>query len=182
MLGLLGFYDEFQGFAGQSNGSIRDAMQPVGEADEAEIVAYLDAGHFLIDVMEAGNDVISGSLHRHSVGCSSLLSDGSWVWRKDFPHYLETYHVALPGEFVEDVRKANYRMPSLLVAEFAPKCDETLPVIGWSTAVPWQSESAVIQPFSRAVMTKAEFEAAQLAREQDRPTGKWSKRRKPRRV
>lgn len=61
VLGLLGFYDEPDHRAGRPAGSIRDAVQPVGEPDEAELVAYLDAGHVLIDVMEAGRDVITGS-------------------------------------------------------------------------------------------------------------------------
>ncbi|MQY36921.1 hypothetical protein SRB17_49230 [Streptomyces sp. RB17] len=53
VLGLLGFYDELDNRSGQPNGSIRDAVQPVGEPDETDLVAYLDAGHVLIDVMEA---------------------------------------------------------------------------------------------------------------------------------
>ncbi|MFJ3422000.1 hypothetical protein ACIPN8_37310 [Streptomyces sp. NPDC086082] len=61
MLGLLGFYDELDNRPGRPNGSIRDAVRPVGEPDEADLVAYLDTGHVLIDVMEAGHDVITGS-------------------------------------------------------------------------------------------------------------------------
>ena len=43
MLGLLGFYREFDDRSGGPNGSIRDAVRHVGEPDEAELVAYLDA-------------------------------------------------------------------------------------------------------------------------------------------
>ncbi|MEU6352693.1 hypothetical protein ABZ896_25765 [Streptomyces sp. NPDC047072] len=56
MLGLLGFYDELDNRSSGPNGSIRDAVQPVGEPDEKDLVAYLDAGHVLIDVTEAGRD------------------------------------------------------------------------------------------------------------------------------
>jgi len=87
VLGLLGFYDELDNRSGRPNGSIRDAVRPVGEPDEADLVAYLDGGHVLIDVMEGGHDVITGSTHRRSSGCSSLLTDGTWLWRQDFPHY-----------------------------------------------------------------------------------------------
>ncbi|MFD7046634.1 hypothetical protein ACFWBS_03185 [Streptomyces mirabilis] len=93
VLGLLGFHDELDHRTGRPNGSMRDAVQPVGEPDEAELVAYLDACQVLIDVMEAGRDVITGSSHRHSSGCSSLVTDGTWLWRRDFPHYVETHHV-----------------------------------------------------------------------------------------
>ncbi|MFJ9153774.1 hypothetical protein ACIRP7_38370 [Streptomyces sp. NPDC102270] len=53
MLGLLGFYDELDNRPGRPNGSIRDAVQPVGEPKERDLVVYLDAGHVLMDVMEA---------------------------------------------------------------------------------------------------------------------------------
>ncbi|MFI6771426.1 hypothetical protein [Streptomyces sp. NPDC050355] len=180
MLGLLGFYDELDNCPDQPNGSIRDAVQPVGEPDEADLVAYLDAGHGLIDVMEAGHDVLTGSAHRHSLGCSSLVTDGAWLWRQDFPHYVEMHHVQLPEAFIEHVRVLNYQMPALITAKFAPHYNETMPVVGWASAVPWPSTVAVLEPEPRAVTSKAEFDAAMLAQERNRPNGNWAKPRKPR--
>ena len=182
VLGLLGFYDEMHHSPGQPNGSLQEAVQPVGETDEADLVAYLDAGHFLIDVMEGGRDVITGSAHRHSLGCSSLVTDGTWLWRQDFPHYLETHHVLLPGEFTEHARGLNYQVPALITTEFAPHYNETLPLVGWSSAVPWRSPAAVLEPEPRTVTSKAEFDAAMLARARNRPQGRWAKPRKPRRA
>ena len=98
MLGLLGFYDEFDNRSGRPNGSIHAAVRPVGEPDEADLVAYLDAGHVLIDVMEAGHDVITGDAHRNSAGCSSLVTDGAWLWRQDFSH--EGPHTCVAGPSV----------------------------------------------------------------------------------
>ncbi|GAA3619470.1 hypothetical protein GCM10023079_06380 [Streptomyces chitinivorans] len=181
MLGLLGFYDEFEDRNDQPNGSIHAAVQPVGLQDEAELVSYLDSGHVLIDVMESGHDVITGNPHRHSPGCSSLVTDGAWLWRLDFPHYVETHHVRLPEKFVERVRGLNYQMPPLIVVDFAPQCSETLPLVGWSSAVPWRSTVAVREPRVRTVMSKAEFEEAMLIQKRNRPMGSWSKVRKPRR-
>ncbi|GGY32717.1 hypothetical protein [Streptomyces tanashiensis] len=89
-------------------------------------MAYLDAGHVMIDVMEAGHDVITGGAHRHSPGLSSLVTDGTWLWRQDFPHYLETHHVSLPERFLEHVRSRNYQVPTITVAQFAPHYDETM--------------------------------------------------------
>ncbi|MER7645155.1 hypothetical protein [Streptomyces sp. NPDC126522] len=149
MLELLGFYDELDNRPGQPNGSVRDAVRPVGEPDEADLVAYLDTGHALIDVMEAGPDVITGSTgstHRHSPGCSSLVTDCTWLWRQDFPHYLETHHVPLPQTFLEHVRSLNYRMPTIAVAQFAPHYDDTMPLVGWASAVPWRSTATTLVP------------------------------------
>jgi hypothetical protein len=182
VLGLLGFYDELDNRPGQPNGSIRDAVRPVGEPDEADLVAYLDAGHVLIDVMEAGRDAITGNAHRHSPGCSSLMTDGGWLWRQDFPHYVETHHVSLPDAFINHVRGLNYQTPIITVAQFAPCYDETMPVVGWASAVPWRSTAATLVPEPRAVTSKVEFDAALLARARNRPHGSWGKPRKPRRA
>ncbi|GAA2679685.1 hypothetical protein [Streptomyces lunalinharesii] len=180
MLGLLGFYDEFEKSPGQPNGPVRDAVRPVGEPDATALVSYLDAGHVLLDVMEGGNDVITGEAHRHSPGCSSLLTDGAWLWRQDFPHYVETHHVLLPAVFIERARGLNYQMPTLNCAQFAPHFDETMPVIGWTSAVPWRSTKPVIEPEPRTVMSKTEYDAQTLARSRHRPGSKRTKPRKPR--
>ncbi|WP_328514035.1 hypothetical protein OHB25_50450 [Streptomyces mirabilis] len=182
VLGLLGFYDELDNRTGRPNGSIRDAVQPVGEPDEAELVAYLDAGRVLIDVMEAGRDVITGSSHRHSSGCSSLVTDGTWLWRRDFPHYVETHHVSVPGAFIEHVRSLNHQAPTITVAQFAPHYDETMPLVGWASAVPWRSTATTLVPEPRAVTRKTQFDAATLAQERNRPHGSWGRPRKPRKT
>lgn len=180
MLGLLGFYDELNNRPGQPSGSLHDAVQPAGEPDEADLVAYLDAGHILIDVMETAPDVITGNTHRHSSGCSSPVTDGTWRWRMDFPHYVETHHVLLPAAFIEHVRTLNYQMPALVTVRFAPRYNETMPLIGWASAVPWPSTAKVLEPEPRAVETKAEFE---LTQRRNRPHGKWATEpRKPRRT
>ncbi|MET7689072.1 hypothetical protein ABZT06_14040 [Streptomyces sp. NPDC005483] len=182
MLGLLGFYDELDDRPGRPNGSVRDAVQRIGEPDEADLVAYLDTGHVLLDVMEGGHDVITGSAHRHSLGCSSLVTDGTWLWRQDFPHYVETHHVVLPEAFIEHVRGLNYQMPTLITAQFAPHYNETMPLVGWAAAVPWRSTAAALEPAPRAVTSKAQFDAAMPAQERNRPHGGWTKPRKPRRA
>ncbi len=86
---------------------IRDAVRPIGAPDEADVVTCLDAGHVLIDVMEAGHDVIDG----------------------------QTHHVSLPVTFLEHVRSLNYRTPTITVARFAAHYDETRPTVGWASAV-----------------------------------------------
>ncbi|MFJ9629833.1 hypothetical protein ACIRU8_19185 [Streptomyces sp. NPDC101175] len=184
MLGLLGFYSELGNgpdrLTGGPSGSIRDAVRPVAEPDEAELVAYLDGGHVLLDVMESAPDVITGRPHRHSPGCSSLMTDGSWLWRRDFPHYVETHHVALPEAFVAHVRALRHQMPTIDVAGFASHYDETVPLVGWSSLVPWRSAAATLVVEPRTVMSKAEFDAATVTEARERPSGKWNRPRKQR--
>jgi hypothetical protein len=182
VLGLLGFYEELDSHPGQPSGFLCDAVRPLGEPDEADLVAYLDGGHVLIDVMEGGHDALTGSPHRHSLGCSSLVTDGTWLWRQDFPHYVETHHVQLPEAFIAHVRSLNYQIPALIAARFAPHYNETVPLVGWASAAPWRSTAAVLEPGHREVTSKAAFEAELLAQQRDRPHGSWTKRRKPRRT
>jgi hypothetical protein len=179
VLGLLGFYDELNRSPGQPNGSLRAAVRPTGEPDEAALVSYLDAGHVLLDVMEHGCDALTGSAHRHSAGCSSLLTDGAWLWRKDFPHYVETHHVALPEAFTGRVRGLGHQMPALVAADFDRQADDALAAVGWASLVPWASPAPVLEPTAPAVMSKAEFDAEQR---RSHPGRRRDKPRKPRRA
>jgi hypothetical protein len=177
VLRLLGFFDDF-GYAGElAVGSLRGQMKPAGEPDEAEIVQYLDVGHHVTYFMEAGVDVLTGEVHRHTSGCSSLVTDGVWVWRADFAHYLEAYHVPLPAAFTARVRRLHHQMPDLVGADFAPVFDELVVGFGWTEVDPWDAGS-VLRPRPRAVLTRREF-VARLR--QQRPSGPWGRApRKPR--
>jgi hypothetical protein len=179
VLRLLGFFDDF-GFRGEvAAGPPRAQVRTTGEPDEARIVEYLDTGHGLTHVMEAGVDVLTGEVHRHTSGCSSLVTDGVWVWRADFAHYLEAYHVPLPAAFTARVRGLRHLMPDLTGADFAPVFAEIVSAFGWTHAEPWDAES-VLRPEARSVPTRAEFVAG-VRRE--RPAGPWGKApRKPRGV
>jgi hypothetical protein len=177
VLRLLGFFDDF-GCSGElATGPLAAQVRASGEQDEAHIVEYLDCGHRLTYFMEAGVDVLTGEVHRHTSGCSSLVTDGMWVWRADFAHYLETYHVPLPSAFVARVRQLGHRMPDLVGADFAPVFDEIVLGFGWTQVDRWDVRT-VLRPPPRVVATRAEF-AARVRRE--RPAGSWGKApRKPR--
>lgn len=178
MLKLLGFFDDFGYFGEMAAGPLGAQVSASSEPDEAEIVEYLDTGHHLTHFMEAGVDVFTGEAHRHTSGCSSLVTDGVWVWRADFAHYLEAYHVPLPADFLARVRGFRHRMPDLVGADFAPVFGELTLAFGWTHVDPWDAES-VLRPQPRAVLTRAEF-VSRARRE--RPAGPWGKApRKPRR-
>ncbi|MGV9936314.1 hypothetical protein ACWDY4_38150 [Streptomyces olivaceoviridis] len=178
MLKLLGFFDDF-GYSGEvAAGPLAAQAQASGEHDEAKIMEYLDVGHRLTHPMEAGVDVLTGEVHRHTSGCSPLVTDGMWVWRADFAHYLEAYHVPLPADFVARVRELRPQMPDLVCANFAPVFNEVLLGFGWTHEGPWDTES-LLHPKPRTVLTRAEFVPKVR---QERPAGAWGKApRKPRR-
>jgi hypothetical protein len=98
VLGLLGFYDEFDNCPGRPNGSVHDAVRPS----------------------------------------------------------VETRHALLPEAFLQHVRDLDHRMPALITAQFAPHYNETMPLVGWASAVPWPATEAVLEPERRTGTSKAE--------------------------
>lgn len=112
MVSRVGFYAELgPGKPGLYHGSIRDAIADEPCSDELELISYLEQGVPLIDIMEAGQDVVSHD--GYIAGCSSVLSDGEWIWRLDLPYYLSRYHLRLDPEFLEHVRGVKYEVPVL---------------------------------------------------------------------
>ncbi|CAL9554307.1 hypothetical protein [Streptomyces sp. enrichment culture] len=113
MIRPVGFYSELApGWGLPDSGSIRDAARPSGETDEAGIVSYLMNGTEIWSEMSAGPDVLDpdGPL---LTGIGSLYTDGEWIWRGDLSHYVSNHHVALPAQFVEQVRGSNYAPPKV---------------------------------------------------------------------
>jgi hypothetical protein len=94
---------------------LRDHVSTRRVRSETKIVDYLRAGHLLVGIMEWGVDHFDGTPFDGSSGCSSLLTDGQWVWRQDLAHYVERYHVELETNFVASLVAADFRMPDLSV-------------------------------------------------------------------
>lgn len=119
MLMRIGFFKEF--FLRPSDypwlPSIKDAITCNPPSDENRLVEYLSAGNYVASVMEALEDVLTGELFKESGGCSSLLTDGLWLWRQDLSHYVRRHHVRLPDEFILHIRSNLYLPPVLSEAE-----------------------------------------------------------------
>lgn len=86
---------------------------------ESKIVEYLRSGHMLAAVMEGIIDIIDSTPFSEGSGCSSLLTDGTWLWRQDLAHYVERYHVELPDDFVGALVESGFRMPDLSPQDLA---------------------------------------------------------------
>ncbi|MFF4539155.1 hypothetical protein [Streptomyces aureus] len=110
MIRVVGFFRELEpGWGLPPDGFLRDAVNPVGEQDEARILGYLGQGAGIWSEMSAGPDVLDPQGPLLS-GIGSLSTDGTWLWRQDLPYYLGTYHVSLPPDFLTHVRSARYRV------------------------------------------------------------------------
>jgi hypothetical protein len=119
---LVGFNRELEPKSAFASGSIRDAVASVAGGDEARIAEYLEAGYGIIDYTESGYDVLgSGAIN---VACSSLVSDGEWVWRNDLAFYVRRYHLRLADEFVEHVRANDCTMPAEDISKLMKRTEE----------------------------------------------------------
>ncbi|GAB2721962.1 hypothetical protein [Nocardia thraciensis] len=77
--------------------------------DRWRVAEYMRAGTPVFDVLEDVVDLVDG---REWVrGGPSLISDGEWIWRIDSAYYLENYSLDIPQEFLERVRRHDYRPP-----------------------------------------------------------------------
>ncbi|MDT7725937.1 MAG: hypothetical protein QOI21_2513 [Actinomycetota bacterium] len=108
----VGFFAELKAEASPYfEGSIYDAVGAAPGQNERELIAYLEGGVRLIDIMEAESDVISGN--GYISGSSSILTDGKWVWRADLAYYVQNYHLRLDNEFTRHVSELSYAVPTV---------------------------------------------------------------------
>jgi hypothetical protein len=91
-----------------SDPSLADARNPAPTPHEDRIAAYLDAGHVYIATPGFARDVFDPSKR---IGPPHYLTDGRFVWPGDLAHYVRTYHVRLPGPFVEHMLANGWGVP-----------------------------------------------------------------------
>ena len=95
--------------------SIRDHITPAPLPDVERVVAYLDAGHPLVDMMDLETDPLDPA--RQVMNGSSILTDGEWLWRQDFGYYVRRHNVAVPDELLARIRGRHYIVSDASVEE-----------------------------------------------------------------
>jgi hypothetical protein len=102
--------------------SIHDsvAIEPLPDVDT--VMAYLDAGHVLIDVMDSEDDPFNPG--RRIANGSTMITDGEWLWRQDFTYYILYHDVIVPPEFLAAIRAHNYVVPEVLEERLLEIVDE----------------------------------------------------------
>lgn len=112
MMQFVGFYRQLepQGPPAYSE-DILEVLEAPASYPVSDVVAYLRAGHPVLDVSESCRDVVDGESRIR--GGSSVLSDGEWVWRWDLGHYVEKYTVDLPAAFLARLSENGYRVPEV---------------------------------------------------------------------
>jgi hypothetical protein len=80
--------------------SLAALRSPTPGPHQVDLARYLDAGHVLFATPGFATDVLDGTTR---IGPPHYLTDGQYVWPGDAAHYVRTYNVRLPDEFVAHV-------------------------------------------------------------------------------
>lgn len=94
----------------QPQGSIFDHVREQELPDLARVVGYLEAGHILIDMMDIADDPFDSA--QQVMNGSTVMTDGDWLWRKDFAYFVRRHHVAVPEDFLALIRERDYAVPA----------------------------------------------------------------------
>lgn len=89
--------------------SIADNLSEQPVEDVENVVAYLNTGHVLVDVMDIENDVLDPT--QQIMNGSSILTDGDWLWRMDYAYYVQRHNILVPEGLLTTIRHRNYIVP-----------------------------------------------------------------------
>jgi hypothetical protein len=115
-LNRAGFFAELR-HGGPGGPSLVQARQNAAHPDEQRILGYLRDGSMLV-IAGVGLDDFFDSAKK-GIAPLKILTDGEWLWPGDLAYYVREYHVALPAEFIEHMRKNGWRPPALSQQERA---------------------------------------------------------------
>ena len=73
---------------------------------EPQIVNYLLHGAPCAAIPELEEDVLQTP--PIAIGCPHLLTDGTWTWPQTLRYYVEKYHIELPNDFIDHMRRYNW--------------------------------------------------------------------------
>ncbi|HEX8632049.1 MAG TPA: hypothetical protein VF755_28145 [Catenuloplanes sp.] len=107
--------------------SIFDKVMPADLPDLDDVVAYLNSGPRIIDMMDVADDVFDPS--RQILNGSSIHTDGAWLWREDLAYYLKRHRVAVPDDLLALIRERTYVVPPLdehALRECAPVAEDLM--------------------------------------------------------
>ncbi|MCW5803224.1 MAG: hypothetical protein KIT31_12640 [Deltaproteobacteria bacterium] len=91
--------------------SVDEARREAPVPEEAELLAYLEAGHLYRGADELARDA-SGDV----IALAEVYTDGRYVWPAHLPMHVRRDHVRLPRHFMIHARANGWRVPSVDLA------------------------------------------------------------------
>ncbi|HEX7308800.1 hypothetical protein [Lentzea sp.] len=91
--------------------SLRDGVSRGDSGIRERIAEYLDRADLLSVTTEPTYDVLADE--EVEIGRYGTRTDGVWIWPFDLSHYVRTYNISLPAEFVEWAAGLNWMPPAV---------------------------------------------------------------------
>ncbi|WP_157762208.1 hypothetical protein [Nocardia yamanashiensis] len=102
--------------------ALSDAVAGFEIADRERVLDYMRAAPGIFDVLDVVTDLVDNI--DQIMSASSLVSDGTWIWRVDSIHYLGKYDLEIPADFLHHVRRSEYSPPASI--EFTSAVNEAI--------------------------------------------------------
>lgn len=108
-LNRCGFFDDMP--TGEASALLRNVSSESPRPNEEEVARYLEGGTQILAVPGAVSDLLSDP--EQIIGAPHVFTDGEWAWTADVVYYVRKYHIALPDEFLERMRKCGWQCPTV---------------------------------------------------------------------
>ena len=105
----VGFFSELlhgEPFGGSLKASVSDTPQE----NERKIVEYLRSGTVFVAAPGLTKDVLNKD--QTIIGALSILTDGTWCWPSDLPHYVEKYHARVSADVLRTMAENDWMVPN----------------------------------------------------------------------
>jgi hypothetical protein len=106
----VGFAQELS-YGDRSGGSLRDLVGGFSDPNLDDVVRYLKSGHPVAIAPGISRDVLSDD--QEIIGAVGVFHDGTYMWPRDLPYYVEKYRLALPNEFLAHMKSQNWAVPPI---------------------------------------------------------------------
>ncbi|MFK0189460.1 hypothetical protein [Kitasatospora sp. NPDC090308] len=94
-----------------SAADVSSASRPTKHSWEPMAVGYLKQGAVIMASPGWVDDLLDDQAK--NICQYATLTDGSWIWPSNLAYYVETYHVALPADFLNHMESHGWDAPEV---------------------------------------------------------------------
>ena len=108
-------------FDWRNRAEIESRIQDTPQPDEEKIIKYLKSGNEIAQIYAPVTDVFSLKIWGEGSG---VYTDGEWEWNDPLTYYVKKYHYKISDEFVEHMKKNNWKVRRMTKGEVREYCEK----------------------------------------------------------
>jgi hypothetical protein len=89
--------------------TLRKLIREKSDENELKVIKYLETGHMIFVCPGISRDILDESFR--IICAPHVLTDGVWAWTADVVHYVNKYHLEVPGEFILHMKSNQWTVP-----------------------------------------------------------------------